>query len=75
MAKKRISNSDLSWMILEELREAGVSPVGLAIVSGHNKDDWRVVVDARSRSYLGKDGERQLAAIEEKLRRVYALAD
>lgn len=75
MVKKPISNSDLSWIILEELRESGVSPVGLAIVPGRNKGDWRVVVEARSRAYFSPDDVRRLAAIEKRLRAAHVLQD
>lgn len=75
MARKPISGTDLSWIILEELRQDGMSPVGIAIVSGRTKADWRVVVEARSRSYMQKDGMRRLAAIEKRLHAIYSLAD
>ncbi|MGY4332782.1 hypothetical protein ACVWWG_007199 [Bradyrhizobium sp. LB7.2] len=75
MVKKPIPNSDLSWIILEELRENGVTPVGLAIVPDRSKGDWRVVVEARSRAYFSPDDVRRLAAIEKRLRRVYFLQD
>jgi hypothetical protein len=75
MVKKPISNRDLSWIILEELRESGASPVGLAIVPDRNKGDWRVVLEARSRAYFSPDDVRRLAAIEKRLRRFYVLPD
>jgi hypothetical protein len=75
MAKQAISANDLSWIVLEELREAGFSPQGIAIVSDGKGSDWRVVVEARSRTYMQKDDMRRLEAIEKKLRTVYALAD
>lgn len=75
MAKQAISANDLGWIILEELREAGVRLQGLAVVSGHNGSEWRVVIEARSRTYIQKDGMRRLAAIEKRLRSAYALAE
>ncbi|MCK1364170.1 hypothetical protein [Bradyrhizobium sp. 62] len=75
MVKKAILNNDLSWIILEELRKSGVSPVGLAIVPDRNNGDWRVVIEARSRAYLSPDDVRRLAAMEKRLRRVYVLQD
>lgn len=75
MARKPISGIDLSWIILEELRGAGMTPVGIAIVPGRNKADWRVVVEARSRPYMRGDRMRRLAAIEKRLQSVYSLAD
>lgn len=75
MARKQISGTDLSWIILEELRQDGMSPVGIAIVPGHKRGDWRVVVEARSKPYLRDDQMRQLAEIEKRLQSVYALTD
>ncbi|MFB6419014.1 hypothetical protein [Bradyrhizobium tunisiense] len=75
MARKPISGTDLSWIILEELRQDGMSPAGIAIVSGRKRTDWRVVVEARSRHYMQGDGTRRLAAIEKRLQSVYSLAD
>ena len=75
MAKQAISANDLSWIVLEELRESGVSPQGIAVVPGSKGADWRVVVEARSRSFMQKDDMRRLASIEKRLRSVYALAD
>lgn len=39
MARKPISGTDLSFIILEELRRDGMGPVGIAIVSGRKKGD------------------------------------
>lgn len=74
MARKPISGTDLSFIILEELRRDGMGPVGIAIVSGRKKGDWRVVLEARSRPYMRGDRMRQLAAIEKRLQSVYSLA-
>lgn len=52
-----------------------MTPVGIAIVPGRNKADWRVVVEARSRPYMRGDRMRRLAAIEKRLQSVYSLAD
>jgi len=75
MAKQAISANDLSWIVLEELREAGFSPQGVAVVPGNKRSGWRVVVEARSRTYMQTDDMRRLASIEKRLRSVYALAD
>lgn len=75
MARKPISGTDLSWIILEELRQDGMSPVGIAIVAGRKRNDWRVVVEARSRPYMQGSSMQRLAAIEKRLQSVYALAD
>lgn len=48
MARKPISGPDLSWIILEELRQDGMSPIGIAIVSGCKRltgvSSWRLEV-------------------------------
>lgn len=75
MARNPIFGTDLSWTILEELRGAGASPVGIAIVPGRKRGDWRVIVEARSRPYMRGDRIRRLAAIEKRLHSVYSLAD
>lgn len=75
MARKPVSGTDLSWIILEELRRDRMSPVGIAIVSGRNRGNWRVIVEARSRRYMQGNGMRRLAAIENRLQSVYSLAD
>lgn len=73
MAKKPISGTDLSWIILEELRQDGVGPVGIAIVAGRKKADWRVVVETRSRFYMAREwhaaarGHREEASIRLQL--------
>jgi hypothetical protein len=75
MAKERISSVDLSWAILEELRNAG-GPPGISLAVVHDdKDGWRVVVDRGSRPFLTAEGERRLAALQRKLRLKYDLAD
>ena len=75
MARKPISANDLSWIVLEELREAGFRLQGIAVVPGRKGSDWRVVVEARSRSYMRKDDVRRLEAIQRRLQSVYSLAD
>lgn len=74
MVKKTISNSDLTWTILEELRTSGDCPTGISIaIISVRKGPWRVVVQANSRRYMTDNCMKQLAAIARKLRRVYVL--
>jgi hypothetical protein len=76
MDKKPISNSDLSWIILEELRDSGDCPVGVSIaLISLGKGQWRVIVEANSRKHMTPNCMKQLAAIARKFRRVYALVD
>lgn len=74
MAKKRISSADLNWLILQELEDIGSIPHGISLAVIHDdKDGWRVVVARRSRP-LTPEGERQLAAVQRKLRLKYQLS-
>lgn len=75
MAKKPISSGDLNWIIIERLRDIRLGLVGLAVVPHRNNGDWRVVIEARSRGYLGPKDIQRLAAIEKKLRATYTLVD
>lgn len=74
MAKKRISSVDLSWLILEELRDTGSVPrsISLAVIPDA-KDGWRAVVAIRSRPFMTAEGERRLAAVQRRLRSEYEL--
>lgn len=72
MARKRISNADLSWLIFERLRDelGSTKPVSVAVVSDRELG-WRVVLPARSRA---KDVVRKPRSIENEFRSAYSLA-
>lgn len=74
MAKKRISNVDLNWLISEELFDSGSrgARTSLAVVED-DKHGWRVVVARRGRKFLTADGERRLADVQRRLRLEYEL--
>jgi len=75
MAKKPISSGDLEWIIVEQLRDSGIQWVSVSVVADGQRGGWRIVIPVRTRPYL-RDGSRQrVAAIEKRLRAVYALAD
>jgi hypothetical protein len=75
MAKKRISSVELSWLILEQLREHADFPsISLAVVADP-KHGWRAVVAGGSRRYVTPERERRLDAVQKKLRLVYELAN
>ncbi|WP_298877740.1 hypothetical protein [uncultured Bradyrhizobium sp.] len=73
MAKKLISIGDLEWIFVEQLRESSRNWVGVSVIS-EGEGDWRVVIPVRTRSYMRADTWRQVAAIEKRLRSIYALA-
>jgi hypothetical protein len=70
MRKKRISSTELNWLIQEALGTNGQSRVALAVVSDP-KFGWRVVVGKRSE--LLPSIKSRLSAIEGKLRKAYDL--
>jgi hypothetical protein len=74
MAKKRISGTDLGWLISEELLKLGSlgDRVTVAIVPDEEYN-WRVIVANRVRRFLSADDKRQLAEIQRRLRMVYEL--
>ena len=74
MAKKRISSVDLGCLILEELEGRGsrTPRLTLAIVPD-DKRGWRAVVAASSRRFLTAENERELIAVQNRLRLKYEL--
>jgi len=74
MAKKRISSVDLGWLILEQLKDGGsrTPRISLAVVPD-DKHGWRAVLAARSRRLMTVEDERELAAVQYRLRLKYEL--
>ena len=74
MAKKRISSVDLEWLILEELEGRGSrSPrMSLAVVPD-DKRGWRAVVAASSKRFMTVEDERELTAVQNRLRLKYKI--
>ena len=72
MAKKRISNADLSWMIFERVRDelGSTRTVPVAVVSDHQLG-WRAVFATKGRT---KEVIRKLRQIENEFRSAYSLA-
>ena len=76
MTKKRISSVDLSWIITERLKEDGSFPTSISLaVVADSREGWRVVVANRSRKYVSAQSDRQLAALQKRLRLLYELAN
>jgi hypothetical protein len=74
MAKKRISSTDLSWLILQQLDDPGsrAARIALAVVAD-DKHGWRVVVGANSRRFVTSEIARRLAVLQDRLRPKYEL--
>ena len=74
MAKKRISSVDSGWLILEELEGRGsrTPRLTLAIVPD-DKRGWRAVLAASSQRFMTAENERELTAVQNRLRMKYGL--
>ena len=73
---KRVSATELVWLITEALREE-LGPhfaMSLAVVSDE-KVGWRSVIASPSRNRLNRQLLQKLAQVEERLRREYSLAN
>ena len=74
MAKKRISSVDLGWLILEHLKNGGSRTPRLALaVVPDDKRGWRAVVAASSQRFMTVENERELTAVQNRLRTKYGL--
>lgn len=73
--KKRVSSTDLSWMIFDRMREELGDPRSVSVAVVRDKEQgWRAIVPARSAHYLSPDAKRKLRSIEDKFRSNYSLA-
>jgi len=75
---KRVSGNELAWLIIEALSE-GQDPnpflrISLAVVPD-KKLGWRTVIESHSRRYVDRKLAQKMAEVEQKLRRLYALAN
>jgi len=74
MAKQRISSVELGWLILERLKDGGSRTPRLTLaVVPDDKRGWRAVVAASSRRFLTVENERELTAVQNRLRLKYEL--
>ena len=75
MAKKRISSSDLSWMIFERMRDEAGEPRGVSVAVVPDEGlGWRAIVESRGGKYLSPASVRKLRSIEAQLQATYSLA-
>lgn len=75
---KRISASELVWLIMEAMGEGQdlnrFLRISLAVVPD-KKLGWRTVIESHSRRYVDRKVAQKMAEVEERLRREYALAN
>lgn len=74
MAKKRISSVDLGWIILEEFEGRGSRTPRLTLaIAPDDKRGWRAVLAASSQRFMTAENERELTAVQNRLRLKYEL--
>ena len=74
MAKKRISSVELTWIIVEQIKDDGNFQKGLSVaVIPDSRFGWRAVVEARAQRRMSPRALRRFAAIEKELQQTYAL--
>jgi hypothetical protein len=74
MAKKRVSSVDLTWIIVEQMKEDDNFAKGVSVaVIPDSRLGWRAVVEARAHRRMSPRAQRRFAAIEKELQQTYAL--
>jgi hypothetical protein len=75
MAKKRVSSIELTWMIVEQMKEDGSFQRGVSVaVIPDSRLDWRAVVEARAQRRMTPRALKRFAALEKELQESYALS-
>lgn len=75
MAKKRVSSVDLTWMIVEQMKEDGSFQKGLSVaVIPDSKLGWRAVIEARGQRRMTPRAQRRFAALQKELQEAYSLS-
>lgn len=75
MAKKRVTSTELTWMIVEQMKNDDNFQKGLSVaVIPDPKVGWRAVVEARARRRMTPRALKRLAAMEKELQEIYALS-
>jgi hypothetical protein len=75
MAKKRISSVELTWMIVEQMKEDGNFQKGLSVaVIPDSRLGWRAVVEARAQRRMTPRAMKRFAAMQKELQEAYTLA-
>ena len=74
--RKRISNVDLCWIVVDQMTRFGDCPTGFSVaIVPEATVGWRVVVQSSSRARMTTSASRRLEAIEGRLRARYSLHD
>ncbi len=74
MAKKRVSSIELTWIIVEQMKEDDSFAKGVSVaVIPDDRHGWRAVVEARAQRRMTPRAQRRFAAIEKELQETYAL--
>ena len=75
MAKKRVSSIELTWMIVEQMKEDGSFQRGVSVaVIPDSRLGWRAVVEARAHRRMTPRALKRFAALEKELQESYALS-
>lgn len=75
MAKKRVSSVELTWIIVEQLKEDGNFQKGLSVaVIPDSKLGWRAVVEARAQRRMTPKAIKRFAALQKELQELYTLS-
>jgi hypothetical protein len=75
MAKKRVSSVELTWIIVEQMKEDDSFTKGLSVaVIPDSKLGWRAVVEARGQRRMSPRAQRRFAAMQKELQAAYALS-
>ena len=74
MAKKRVSSVELTWIIVEKLKEDDSFQKGLSVaVIPDARLGWRAVVESRAKRRMSPRAVRRFEALQKELQEIYAL--
>lgn len=74
MAKKRVSSTELTWIIVEQMKEDDSFAKGVSVaVIPDDRMGWRAVVEARAQRRMTPRALKRFAAIEKGLQETYSL--
>ena len=75
MAKKRVSSVELTWIIVEQMKEDDNFTKGLSVaVIPDSRLGWRAVVEARAQRRMTPRALKRFAAMQKELQETYALS-
>ena len=75
MAKKRVSSVELTWMIVEQMKEDDSFQKGLSVaVIPNSRLGWRAVIEARAQRRMTSCALKRFAAMQKELQELYTLS-